>query len=135
MGQLPRGSGAQLYPLRLGSFDCVWYEFLLKLPALPLTSFASLGTIASYGLKKKPNAVRNCRNIGKKDMKLNHITPTITVDPESYRVRPFSTSLYAFVDVFRRRSKPTACTASLGPPRSCLSARRTCCSEESRFPL
>ncbi|KAL8279235.1 hypothetical protein RQP46_008272 [Phenoliferia psychrophenolica] len=46
----------------------------------------SSGTIASYGLKKKPVAVRNCRNISKKDMKHNNITPTITVDPESYKV-------------------------------------------------
>ena len=45
-----------------------------------------IGTIASYGLKKKPVAVRNCRTIGKKDMKLNDITPNITVDPESYKV-------------------------------------------------
>lgn len=44
------------------------------------------GTIASYKLRKKPVAVRNCRNIGKKDMKLNDITPNITVDPESYKV-------------------------------------------------
>lgn len=49
------------------------------------------GTIASYGLKKKAVPVKNCRNIGKKDMKNNSYKPKITVDPESYRV---SSSLY-----------------------------------------
>ncbi|KAM0751713.1 urease [Meredithblackwellia eburnea MCA 4105] len=44
------------------------------------------GTIAGYGLNKKPVAVRNCRNISKKDMKHNDLTPHITVDPESYKV-------------------------------------------------
>ena len=31
-------------------------------------------------------AVRNCRNIGKRDMKLNDALPSIKVDPETYRV-------------------------------------------------
>lgn len=39
-----------------------------------------------YGLKKKVLAVRNCRSIGKKDMKLNDKTPVITVDPQNYYV-------------------------------------------------
>ena len=38
------------------------------------------------GLKKTVLPVRNCRNIGKKDMKLNDRTPEITVDPETYCV-------------------------------------------------
>ncbi|KAJ3772303.1 urease Ure, partial [Lentinula raphanica] len=45
------------------------------------------GTVASYGLSKRFEAVKNCRNIGKKDMKWNDATPSITVDPESYEVR------------------------------------------------
>ncbi|KAJ3725671.1 urease [Lentinula guzmanii] len=45
------------------------------------------GTVASYGLSKRFEAVKNCRNIGKKDMKWNDATPEITVDPESYEVR------------------------------------------------
>lgn len=45
------------------------------------------GAIASYGLSKRFEAVRNCRNIGKKDMKWNDAVPKITVDPESYEVR------------------------------------------------
>lgn len=44
------------------------------------------GTIASYGLKKRVEAVKNCRRIGKKDMKWNDQMPHITVDPETYRV-------------------------------------------------
>jgi len=47
----------------------------------------SSGIIASYGLSKKSEAVKNCRNIGKKDMKWNDVTPTMTVDPESYEVK------------------------------------------------
>ena len=39
-----------------------------------------------YGLKKKIEFVKNTRNLGKKDMKLNDATPTMRVDPESYEV-------------------------------------------------
>lgn len=45
------------------------------------------GTMASYCLSKQFEAVKNCRNIGKKDMKWNDLTPKMTVDPESYEVR------------------------------------------------
>jgi len=45
------------------------------------------GTVASYGLKKRFEAVRNCRNLTKKDMKWNFSTPKMSVDPESYEVR------------------------------------------------
>ncbi|KIY44091.1 urease [Fistulina hepatica ATCC 64428] len=45
------------------------------------------GTVASYGLKKRCEAVKNCRNIGKKDMKWNSSLPKLTVDPETYEVR------------------------------------------------
>jgi urease alpha subunit len=31
-------------------------------------------------------AVQKCRDIGKKDMKLNDATPEISVDPETYEV-------------------------------------------------
>ncbi|GAB3850808.1 urease subunit alpha [Hymenobacter terrigena] len=41
---------------------------------------------ADYGLTKQVVAVRNCRNIGKKDMALNDYLPNISVDPETYRV-------------------------------------------------
>ncbi|KAF9500001.1 urease [Pleurotus eryngii] len=45
------------------------------------------GTVTSYGLSKRFEAVRNCRAISKKDMKLNDATPQMKVDPESYEVR------------------------------------------------
>jgi urease len=45
------------------------------------------GTIASYGLSKRFEAVRNCRNLKKKDMKWNDVTPKMEVDPECYHVR------------------------------------------------
>src|SRR5712691_4990981 len=38
------------------------------------------------GLRKPTVAVRNTRTLGKASMKLNTATPTITVDPETYRV-------------------------------------------------
>lgn len=38
------------------------------------------------GLQKRCVAVHNCRNIGKKDMRLNDATPSIEVDPETYKV-------------------------------------------------
>ena len=41
----------------------------------------------SYNLTKRIEAVRNCRNIGKRDMKWNDALPRITVDPETYEVR------------------------------------------------
>jgi urease len=44
------------------------------------------GTVASYGLSKRFEAVRNCRVVTKKDMKWNDATPKMTVDPESYEV-------------------------------------------------
>lgn len=45
------------------------------------------GVVASYGLAKKFEAVKDCRKIGKKDMKWNDHTPEMKVDPESYEVR------------------------------------------------
>ncbi len=44
------------------------------------------GNIASYGLKKRTEAVWRCRGIGKKDLKLNSALPKLTVDPETYDV-------------------------------------------------
>jgi urease subunit alpha len=45
------------------------------------------GIAGQYGLGKSLEAVRNCRNIGKKDMKWNEALPKIQVDPETYEVR------------------------------------------------
>src|SRR4051812_16800282 len=41
----------------------------------------------SYGLTKRIEPVRNCRRIGKRDMKWNDALPKISVDPETYEVR------------------------------------------------
>jgi len=45
------------------------------------------GVLSSAGLTKRIEAVRGCRNLGKKDMKWNDAMPRITVDPETYEVR------------------------------------------------
>lgn len=44
------------------------------------------GIVQTYGLKKRIEAVKNCRSVGKKDMKFNDIMPKMKVDPESYTV-------------------------------------------------
>ena len=55
--------------------------------SLVFVSAASVARVReNYGLSKQVVAVRNCRNIGKKDMALNDYLPTIEVDPETYRV-------------------------------------------------
>ena len=45
------------------------------------------GNLGALGLTKTLTAVRGCRGIGKKSMKLNDALPRITVDPETYEVR------------------------------------------------
>ncbi len=45
------------------------------------------GTVRALGLMKKIVAVKRCRGIGKRDMKLNDALPKILVDPETYQVR------------------------------------------------
>jgi urease subunit alpha len=45
------------------------------------------GRVNALGLNKRLSAVRKCRGIGKRDMKLNDALPRITVDPETYEVR------------------------------------------------
>ncbi|KAI4166023.1 MAG: hypothetical protein LQ342_000454 [Letrouitia transgressa] len=47
----------------------------------------SSGTIESYNLRKRVEVVKNCRNIGKKDMKFNDSMPKMEVDPETYVVK------------------------------------------------
>ena len=39
------------------------------------------------GLRKQLSAVRRCRGLGKRDMKLNDALPRLEVDPETYQVR------------------------------------------------
>eukprot|EP00752_Nemacystus_decipiens_P001373 g1361.t1 len=50
-------------------------------------SLAEGGPVAGYGLNKRVEAVKGCRGVGKKDMKLNDKLPKMTVDPETYEVR------------------------------------------------
>ena len=45
------------------------------------------GTVQRLGLGKRLSAVRGCRQLGKRDMKLNDALPAIAVDPETYEVR------------------------------------------------
>ena len=44
------------------------------------------GVVEGYGLTKKTVAVKNCRAITKRDMRLNDYLPTIHVDAETYTV-------------------------------------------------
>ena len=44
------------------------------------------GSLEGSGLLKPLEAVKGCRNLGKKDMKWNDATPRISVDPETYEV-------------------------------------------------
>ncbi|KAL1879968.1 hypothetical protein VTK73DRAFT_6548 [Phialemonium thermophilum] len=44
------------------------------------------GPVLSYGLRKRIEAVRGCRGVGKRDMRLNDALPRMHVDPESYAV-------------------------------------------------
>ena len=46
------------------------------------------GVVGKYGLRKRVEAVKNCRKIGKKDMKYNDSTPKMKVDPETYVSNP-----------------------------------------------
>lgn len=39
------------------------------------------------GLKRRISAVKNCRNISKKDMKWNDAAPNVEIDPETYEVK------------------------------------------------
>jgi urease subunit alpha len=44
------------------------------------------GHVGAIGLRKKLRAVRGCRKLGKKDMKLNDALPRMKIDPETYEV-------------------------------------------------
>ena len=57
--------------------------------SITFTSQAAIddGIKEKYGLEKILLPVKNCRNIGKKDMIFNDKTPKITVDPETYVVK------------------------------------------------
>jgi urease len=61
---------------------------LVPSSSITFVSQASIasGVVASYGLRKRVEAVKNCRNIGKRDMKFNDARPKMKVDAETYRV-------------------------------------------------
>lgn len=42
------------------------------------------GTVKGYGLRKRVEAVKGCRSVGKRDMKWNDRMPKMKVDPERY---------------------------------------------------
>ena len=50
-------------------------------------AFKDSGKAANYNLRKHTEPVRNCRQIGKKDLKWNDATPAMSVDPETYEVK------------------------------------------------
>ena len=82
------------------------------------------GTVQSYGLKKRIEAVKNCRNIGKKEMKFNDNMPKMTVDPESYVSSLWTEHLlivkFEANGYFHCREwKQTACIALLSRRRNC----------------
>ena len=61
--------------------------------ALPMTCATFMSSISveeglpeKLELKRLCLPVKNCRDIGKKDMKFNDATPKITIDPETYKV-------------------------------------------------
>ena len=64
--------------------------FAARVPATSImfVSRASIdaGIVQTYGLKKRIEAVKDCRSVGKKDMKFNDAMPKMKVDPESYTV-------------------------------------------------
>jgi len=45
------------------------------------------GVAQKLGLNKRLSAVKGCRGIGKRDMKLNDALPKLAIDPETYEVR------------------------------------------------
>lgn len=62
-------------------------------PLVPQTSILFVsnesivsGAIASYGLRKRVEAVKGCRTVSKSDMRFNDTMPKMKVDPESYTV-------------------------------------------------
>lgn len=77
--------------------------FAARLPSTSImfVSQASIdeGIVQTYGLRKRVEPVKNCRNVGKKDMKFNDTMPKMKVDPESYvRItRPFEFAICSYI--------------------------------------
>lgn len=64
------------------------FAALVPTTSITFVSQASLesGTVQSYDLRKRIEPVRGCRDISKKNMKLNDAMPAMRVDPETYVV-------------------------------------------------
>ena len=73
------------------------YGAAIGATSLAFVSESSLqdGDVDRCGLTKRLSAVRGCRNIGKRHMKLNDALPKITVDPETYVVTADGEELHA----------------------------------------
>ena len=63
------------------------YGQALDQTCLHFASKAGLDNGAMSGLKRRSEAVRGCRNLGKQDLKLNDALPVIEVNPDTYEVR------------------------------------------------
>ena len=63
--------------------------FGARAPQATAVAFVSRRALqeGTVSVKKRLYAVRNCRGLSKKDMKLNDALPRLEVDPESYEVR------------------------------------------------
>ena len=62
-----------------------WQTFVPQ-KSITFVSKASVdtGTVQTYGLRKRIEVVKNCRNICKRDMRYNGSMPKMKVDPETY---------------------------------------------------
>ena len=63
------------------------YGQALDQTCLNFCSQAGLDNGAMSGLKRRPEAVRGCRDLGKQDLHLNNALPVIEVNPDTYEVR------------------------------------------------
>ena len=54
--------------------------------SIAFVSKASLEKVGGYGLNKMIDAVKGCRSVTKKDLKLNNYLPSLEIDPEAYKV-------------------------------------------------
>lgn len=54
--------------------------------SIAFVSGVSLPAVAAYQISKRIEPVRNCRNLTKRDMRLNDALPKMHVDPETYLV-------------------------------------------------
>ncbi len=58
-----------------------------------------------YGLSKELLAVKNCRNLGKKDMIFNNLTPDISINPQTFEVAVSVNDINNWISDTSRTSK------------------------------